>query len=63
MSRYTLSIRKPNRKPIQMAPEEPKPEKVKSDINLNLKEVKSSDGKEKKKTNNIKKKKLGGETK
>lgn len=63
MSRYTISIRKPNQKPIQMAPEEPKQEKVKNDIDLSLKEVKSNDGKDNKKTRRKSKKILGGETK
>jgi len=63
MSRYTMSIRRPNQKPKQMAPEEPKPEKIKNDIDLSLKEVKSSDGKDNKKTKQKIKKNLGGETK
>jgi len=46
-----------------MAPEEPKPEKIKNDIDLSLKEVKSSDGKDNKKTKQKIKKNLGGETK
>ena len=53
---FPVNSRKAATNATVKAPEEPKPEKVKKDIDLNLKEVKSNDGKDNKRTKKERKK-------